>query len=315
MSVGCRRARTVAVAGGIYVAVLGVATLVGVIGLAGILAARVHVRMVDQTVAAARADAGAQALVHIMLVRLAADPTWRTRYADGQWHDAGQLDGATLRCRLTNDAGGPMGDNASDAVTLHAWAALGDANRLYAVTLEPGDTTAGAQVILNGDIEAGLTQWTAGPNSDDADLDLSTDLRHGGARSIQVKNRDRSAGGPVQDLTARIEPGRAYTLSAWARMKDSTEPLHVVLDVTDAAGSRTLPVTGSPFSVSASGWKQCTGVVTPTWTGSLQRARPRFYTASTKQEFWIDDVALTAAASAEAPRVVPGTFRREWAPQ
>ncbi len=68
-----------------------------------------------------------------------------------------------------------------------------------------------ASIIENGGFENGYEKWTT---IGGATLNLGYVTKYSGEHSMQVKDRTVTASGPLQDITGKVEKGRAYKVSA-----------------------------------------------------------------------------------------------------
>lgn len=91
----------------------------------------------------------------------------------------------------------------------------------------------GDNIVANPSFEQGLDGWQASYGSS---LALSDVRRHGGVQSARVADRGSYASGIAQDLTGRLERGRAYTFGLWMRLQDkSSDTARVVLEIDGGA--------------------------------------------------------------------------------
>jgi hypothetical protein len=124
-----------------YILVMGAAAMIGVIGLSGMLAARIQQRGValgnDWNEAAFLAQSG----IELGIARINADPNWRTNYVSGVESAAIPLGSGSASFKLVDAALGlPGGDgslnnNSFDPVRLYGYGRVGDAVRVFSVQL------------------------------------------------------------------------------------------------------------------------------------------------------------------------------------
>lgn len=127
--------------GTVYVAVLGVALIIGVIGISSIHVARLELAeacIIDEM---ARARLAAQSGMECVLAKIKSDPQWRTTYSAGITTSL-----STLSNNLTTgdsfefsliDPDGNLGDNADDSVTIRCVGKAGNARHVAEVLLQP----------------------------------------------------------------------------------------------------------------------------------------------------------------------------------
>ena len=133
--------------GGVYVAVLGVAMISSMIGLAALHVERANLRAAAGRDTMAQAQVAANSAIELALARIAADPNWRTTYVHGvevplnDWTPMG--DSAKFKFVLL-DADGSLVDNVNDVndgndpVTIRGVGAADDATCVTTVVVEPG---------------------------------------------------------------------------------------------------------------------------------------------------------------------------------
>lgn len=146
----CRR-------GSAYVSVLGVSTIVALIGVTSLLASRVELRITRQEEAAVQAAVSAPSLIEVALLRLDGDPNWRTTYTSGDWTANETVGGVTYNFSLVDEKDGDLANDASQPVRLYAKATVGDAVRTYSVLL-------GAEGA-----DSGTREWRVADADDDAE--------------------------------------------------------------------------------------------------------------------------------------------------
>ncbi len=289
--------------GSVYIATLGAATLVTIIGLSALVGARIQTRVADGEINTAKADLCAQSVVDIVLKRVDGDPTWRTTYANDVWTTDETIDDLTFSYKFVDEEDADLADDRGDPVRLFARASVGAAVRILSVLLQPS----AGNILTNGDIENGVTGWL---DLGECDLQSDTATPHGGVASMKVRNRDWYYSGPNQDVTAQITKGATYSTGVWIKLNSTeTARVHLVL-YTDLGTEYAFFETPSPVATS---WTYVTGTLTPTWTGTLITAYWEARPTSTTQEYHIDDAFFVEAAK-DILTPVAGTWRREVMP-
>jgi hypothetical protein len=288
----------------VYVTVLGVATLVTIIGLGALMVVRVEQRAVKVTEAALKADFAAQSGTDLMLFWLSSNPNWRTTYTNDTWTAPQTIDQAALSFKLVDELDGNLANDPTQPVRLYIKAVVGEATRLYSLRLRPRSTTS---LLSNGDMEDGLTQWYGSTCT----LEWRTDSPHSGTGYIYVTDRTSSASGPLQSIVTQIENGATYTFEMWVKMDSGTRSVMLEIQTTGStSGAQTF--NGGSTSV-GSAWFKVTSTITPTWSGTLQGAYLDVVTTSGTTAFRIDDALLVKTSG---PSLIPisGTFCREMLP-
>jgi len=127
--------------GSIYFPTLGMAMLVAVVGLTGLLLARVQTRSENRSAETAEAEALARSVLQVAAARLEADPGWRSSRPHDTWIAEPISTNAGVVCewKLTDDDGS-LADDANDPVMLTGRVTVGHAVRTARVTLSPVPT-------------------------------------------------------------------------------------------------------------------------------------------------------------------------------
>jgi hypothetical protein len=126
--------------GTIYVAVLGVAIIVALIGLTTLHLSRTELDVLLGVDHMARAELLAQSAVELAIERIDADSNWRTTFTSGaevppdSWTTLGT--GGSFKFVLV-DNDGSLADNSADPLTIRGIGRYGDATQVTTVDLEP----------------------------------------------------------------------------------------------------------------------------------------------------------------------------------
>lgn len=87
----------------------------------------------------------------------------------------------------------------------------------------------GANILINPSFEGSLDGWVAAHGST---LSLSNVRRKGGSYSAQVGSRGTYAAGLAQDISGKLQLGKAYEFGMWVRLQGATsDTARVVLEV------------------------------------------------------------------------------------
>jgi Carbohydrate binding domain len=289
-----------------YVFVLLTAMILGVIGLAALMTARVQTQVQSDNEDVLRVRFLAQSLAECALQRIDADANWRTTYTNDTWTPPTVLNGATYSFKLVDEADGNLANDASQPARLYAKASLGGAMRTYSVVITPPTHV---NQIVNGGAESGLLGWTAYPAGS---ATIAQANNNGGPRSgayfLAVTSRSGPGTGVEQDVKSQLNNGANYRVAFWLRVKSATDTARISINV-DATGG----ATETAFTATGqSSWTKVTGQLTPTWTGTLNTAVFRVTTLTTNKDFHLDDVDLFIGSRPPPAMVsVPGTWRQE----
>lgn len=112
-----------------------------------------------------------------------------------------------------------------------------------------------ANLVTNGDFENGTTGWTVWGGT------LTTTTGYEGTGALH-SDRTGTWQGPVYDLLAKVVAGEEYTISAWARVANSSaESMNITVKTVCDDGTEAFNWGGSA-TLSDTGWAPITGSVT-----------------------------------------------------
>ncbi len=289
--------------GSTYVLVLGGSIVLMVVGMSALALARVQARSTAVNVEVTQARFYADAVLEIVMHRLADDSTWRSSLTHDVWTTPEVLGDLTFSYKLVDEGDGNLADDTTEPVRCYARAQLGDAVRLVSVELTP--TGEPYNVLSNPGFENGTTDWT-GSNCSLVAFGVDPQA---GTTSLAVTSRVSNTAGPTQEVTDDIVNGASYEVSAWIRTASGTDSARLSIAVTtDSLGSWAL---SDHFAIGPA-WTYVSDTLTPTWTGKKNSATFRIDTASSTASLVVDSVTLTPVGVAgPAMAIVESTWQRE----
>src|SRR5689334_15273911 len=104
--------------GGIYMAVLGAAMLVTVIGMAALAAARGRRQTAQLAIDSAEARLYAESAVELAIGAISADSSWRTNHASGVWYTNRPLDDGTFTISVVDPLDNNLSNRPSDPIVV-----------------------------------------------------------------------------------------------------------------------------------------------------------------------------------------------------
>ena len=234
--------------GSVLVLVLGVTSLVGVIGLSGILAVRLQHRDVQLRADAAQARHLADAALQIVYQQLVADPNWRNDEAAFQWSDSQTLAGGHFRFRLTLpsasshdhddhevEAPSPSEIDPDQPLTLLIRATFGQAVRLVSIDLGPAQL--GPELASNPYLDDAAQHYFT--FAGEGEINAAIDTPYLSKYYLQLNARFKPAHAIHQNLDGRIASATTYQIEAWVRTAGSSETLNAGLSYPTLLTSRT----------------------------------------------------------------------------
>jgi len=121
----------------IYIAVLGTAMLVALLGLSALLAKRVERRLAQDARDTAEARLYAQAAVEMGLLRIKNNSAWRTSFPNGVWEANQPIGSGTYTLQGVDPTDADLIDSADDPVVFTGIGVKGQATQKTQVTLVP----------------------------------------------------------------------------------------------------------------------------------------------------------------------------------
>lgn len=295
--------------GTVYLAVLGVAVLIAIIGLAGLAAAGLQAKMVQLDQSVANAATLAQSYADVSILRMQKDPLWRSGFVNDTWTSDEVVGDARLSIKLVDLVDNSLTDNAADPFRLYARATVGNAVRIASVELQPIDPLS-PSIALNPGFESGTSSWFGNGCTISAD---TSNVRTGGG-ALLVTNRSAAYAGPAQDAKAYLSSsGTNYTTEVWVRMLSGSARVRVTLQTTSVF-LLTNQTAMTPWVTVNTNWTRVHGTASPSWVSLLTSAYLFIETNSGTADFRVDDLMIYPTNSPNAQvkiQVVPGTWRRE----
>ena len=288
-----------------YVAVLITATIVSVIGLCALAAARVQFRSAENGNEVVMARLAAQSAVELARYQIENDLSWRTTYTHNTWTSDYSLGRATMSFKLVDEANESLTADDSAPVWVYGRGQVGDAVRTYRVLVEISGTVRD-NVLVNGGFESGTSNWTA----DSCELLGSTDAPHNGAMCLLVRNRTDSDGGPAQSVLDRMEDHSSYEIEIYVKMASHSDVIWIGFNVKSLLGWMTFEAEQQTVGTT---WTKITATVPMFGSLLIKEMVFSVCTASGTQDFMIDNAVVYVAgtgAGGISTTPVSGTWER-----
>lgn len=291
--------------GSVLVLVLGVTSIVGVIGLSSLLAVRLQHRDVQSRADAAQAQQLADGALQLLHSRFSDDLDWRTDHSHDTWTEDENLTAtATFRYKLTDVDDNDLNDDDQDDARLTVRVAHGQAVRLASVQLA-GTAMLGPELVTNGDMELGNSGYDISIVF--GNVTTTNSDPYAGATSLKLENRSSAIVAVKQDLAdGVIKSGKTYRVAAWVRLADS--PVNVKLGLLNSRGlAIDIEEDQSPGSTD---WTFHQFDLTPEFTLAPSVTYVYGVTATGSQDILFDNLSVREIISTDLP-VVRGSYRRE----
>src|SRR4051794_30208907 len=98
--------------GGVYIAVLGSAMIVALLGLCALIGQRIENRLVVSSTSIRQAQLNANTAVEIALLTMKQDTSWRTNFANGNWFTNRSTGNGTCTVNVVDPYDGNLANNA-----------------------------------------------------------------------------------------------------------------------------------------------------------------------------------------------------------
>ena len=123
--------------GSVYIAVLGTALIVSVLGLSALMIQRIQRKGDQQAADVVEARLYADAALRIGMLRIENDPDWRYSFSNGVWEADVTIGGGTYTLEGIDPSDGDISDNATDPLVLIGRGMMGAAVQKVQITLLP----------------------------------------------------------------------------------------------------------------------------------------------------------------------------------
>lgn len=292
--------------GNMYVTVLMTATLVTVIGLSALMAARVNLRAAQTTNGIAESRLHARSAVEIALEIMNTTTTWRSTYTNNVW-TAEQSIGpiGSLAFKVVDIVDGNLTNDLSHAVKLYGRGKVGETVRVYSVQVDMDASAIPSNMLPNPGVEGTLSPWYG----TSCTVSLVSSPTKSGSGAVRGSGRLFSWAGPTLDVTG-VESGVTYNVEAWMRTTLLVDTARPVLFLQTSSGNSS--ALGGTVGIGQFNWTKLSTQITPTWTGTLNKAFLVFSTTVGLGDIIVDDVVMIRANPIPIPASPAlGTWRWE----
>lgn len=287
--------------GSIYAVVMAMAILVSLIGLSAVAVGRINLRTASAGGDAAAAEVLAVSAIEHATAVLNTEAGWRANvaYAGGLETTPIALGGgANFAWQLNDELDGniALDSGGIQPVRVSGIGRAGDARRKYSVVFVP----TGTNLLTNPGMEAGVLPYEAAGTC--TVVTTSTGVRNG-LRSLWVQNRASAAAGATQDVTAKITNGKWYYIEAWVKMGLTPQEPVISLVVLSAGNPDVVLLKPMPQAAQTAGlgWTKIGYSIKANLPTTFDTIQWKIHTATTTQDFWVDDVKLIEATGSTVP--------------
>ncbi len=123
--------------GGVYIAVLGSAMIIALLGLCALIGQRIENRLVSASTDIRQAQLNANTAVELALLTMKQDANWRTDYANGNWFTNRSTGTGTCTVSVVDPLDGSLSNNPDDAAVVTGIGYRGQAEQRVSVAVDP----------------------------------------------------------------------------------------------------------------------------------------------------------------------------------
>lgn len=214
--------------GGVYVAVLGSAMIIALLGMCALIGQRIENRLVTLSSDIRKAQLNASTAVDLALLAMKQDTNWRTTYSNGNWFTGRSTGNGTCTVNVVDPNDGVLNNGSDDPVVVTGIGYSGQAEQRLKVTVDPrkdplsclrSAVAVGGTVTLSGDIlrTNGLT--TANQ------ISSSSSTVYGKVEATSV------SGSTYNDTTTTVTSDKRPTMPDWTSVFSYYRTNGVQLDI------------------------------------------------------------------------------------
>jgi hypothetical protein len=146
--------------GGVYIAVLGSAMIIALLGMCALIGQRIENRLVTSSTDIRQAQLNATTAVELALLAMKQDTNWRTTYSNGNWFTGRSTGNGTCTVNVVDPNDGVLNNGSDDPVIVTGIGYSGQAEQRLKVAVDPRKdplsclrsvVSAGGTITLSGD--------------------------------------------------------------------------------------------------------------------------------------------------------------------
>ncbi len=147
--------------GGVYIAVLGSALIIALLGMCALIGQRIENRLVSASTDIRQSQLNANTAVELALLTMKQDTSWRTKYSSGNWFTGRSTSNGTCTVNVVDPNDANLSNNSDDPVVVTGIGDSGLAEQRVQVTVDPrkdplsclrSAVAVGSTITLSGDI-------------------------------------------------------------------------------------------------------------------------------------------------------------------
>lgn len=207
------RRNTLRRSGGVYIAVLGTALIVALLGLSALVGQRLQNRLIVASTDIRQAQLNANTAVDLGLLSMKQDTNWRTTYANGNWFTNRSTAAGTCTLNVIDPIDSSLSNNPDDPIVVTGIGYSGQAEQRLKVTVDPRKepisclrSAIAAGDLINLQSDTLRTNGLISANS----VSATTSQVYGKVEAVSV------SGSTYNGTTTQINSDKRPTMPDWA---------------------------------------------------------------------------------------------------
>jgi hypothetical protein len=198
--------------GGVYIAVLGSAMIIALLGMCALIGQRIENRLVSASTDIRQAQLNANTAVELALLTIKQDTNWRNDYANGNWFTNRTTGTGTCTVNVVDPLDGSLSNNSDDPVVVTGIGYSGQAEQRVSVTVDSKKTPLSclrSAIATGGNIT--LTNDTLRTNG----LLTASQISAGGSQVYGSAQATLISGTTFNGTTTQITSDKLPTMPSW----------------------------------------------------------------------------------------------------
>lgn len=207
-----RDRKTVRREGGVYIAVLGSAMIIALLGLCALIGQRIENRLVASSKDIRQAQLNANTAIELALLMMKQDTNWRTDYAAGNWFTGRATGAGTCTANVTDPLDGSLSNNPDDPVLITGIGYSGLAQQRMTITVDPKKSP--FSCLKSAVVSGGSTTLTGGTLRTNGSI-TATQISANTAQVYGTVQATSISGSTYNSTTTQISTDKLPTMPDW----------------------------------------------------------------------------------------------------
>jgi hypothetical protein len=260
--------------GGVYVAVLGSALIIALLGMCALLGQRIENRLVASSTDIRQAQLNANTAVELALLTMKQDTSWRTNYSNGNWFTGRSTGNGTCTANVVDPNDGSLSNGSDDPVVVTGIGYSGQAEQRLKITV---DARKDPLSCLRSAVAVGGTITLSGNTLRTNGLTTANQIT---ATSAQVYGKVQAtsvSGSTYNSTTTTVTSDKRPTMPDWTSVFNYYRTNGTQIDINSLP--TTTPNLGQNTSIE-SGITYWTGTATGTGSATIDQSNNQIHSGS-----------------------------------